>query len=113
MRDSLRIRREGKLIYADVLALDGAIDALMSRRAIGNGGCAMAVILHVAEKAAALLDPLRQALEQAGGLVAASCWNGILAVRMLAPEGATLRRDLIAALAVLRGGRPLPRVWSC
>ena len=113
LRDSLRIRREGKLIYADVLALDGAIDALMSRRAIGNGGCAMAVILHVAEKAAALLDPLRQALEQAGGLVAASCWNGILAVRMLAPEGATLRRDLIAALAVLRGGRPLPRVWSC
>jgi len=113
LSDSLRITREGKLIYADTLRLDGAVDQFMARRAIGNGGCAMAIILHVAAKAAALLEPLRQALEQAGGLAAASCWNGILAVRMLAPDGATLRRDLLTALAVLRGGRPLPRVWSC
>ncbi len=113
LSDSLRITRQGKLIYADTLRLDGAVDQLTTRRAIGNGGCAMAVILHVAAKAAALLDPLRQALEQAGGLAAASCWNGILAVRMLAPDGATLRRDLLTALAVLRSGRPLPRVWSC
>lgn len=113
LADSLRITREGKLIYADTLKLDGSVDQFMARRAIGNGGCAMAVILHVAARAAALLEPLRHALEQAGGLIAASCWNGILAVRMLAPDGATLRRDLITALAVLRGGRPLPRVWSC
>ena len=113
LSDSLRITREGRLIYADTLCLDGAVEQLMARRAIGNGGCAMAVILHVAARAAALLEPLRQALEQAGGFVAASCWNGILAVRMLAPDGATLRRDLVTALAILRGGRPLPRVWSC
>ena len=113
LSDSLRITREGRLIYADTLRLDGGVEQLMARRAIGNGGCAMAVILHVAAQAAALLEPLREVLAKAGGLVAASCWNGILAVRMLAPDGATLRRDLIAALAVLRGERPLPRVWSC
>jgi urease accessory protein len=113
LSDSVRITRDGRLIYADRLRLDSAVEQLMARRAIGNGSCAMAVILYVAAKAGALLDPLRQALERAGGLVAASCWNGILAVRMLAPDGATLRRDLAAALAVLRSGRPLPRVWNC
>lgn len=113
LSDSLRITREGRLIYADRLRLDGAVEQLMGRRTIGNGARAMAVILHVAAKAAVLLEPLRQALEHAGGLVAASAWNGILAVRMLAPDGATLRRDLVTALSVLRGGRPLPRVWSC
>ena len=113
LTDSLRIRREGTLIYADTLRLDGAVERLMARRAIGNGGCAMAVILHVAGKAAARLDPMRQALAEAGGLVAASAWSGILAVRMIAPDGAMLRRDIAMALSILRGGRPLPRVWSC
>jgi urease accessory protein len=113
LRDGLRIRRDGKLIYADVLDLDGEIESLMRRRTIGNGGCAMAVILHVAAKAATLLDPLREALAGAASLVAASSWNGILAARLVAPDGATLRRDVMMALAVLRGRRPLPRVWSC
>ncbi len=113
LADSLRVTREGGLIYADRLRLDGAFERLLARRTIANGAIAMAVVLLVAARAATLLEPVREALAQAGGLVAASCWNGILAIRMLAPDGATLRRDLIAALAVLRDGRPLPRVWSC
>jgi len=113
LSDSLRIRREGKLIYADTLRLDGAVEQAVNRPAMGNGACAMAVILYVATGAAALLNPLRQVLDHAGGLVAASAWNGMLAVRMLASNGATLRRDIVAALSVLRDGRPLPRVWSC
>jgi urease accessory protein len=113
LRDGLRIRRDGKLIYADVLDLNGEIENLMNRRAIGNGGCAMAVILQVAARAYTLLDALREALADAASLVAASCWNGMLAARLVAADGATLRRDVMTALAVLRGGRPLPRVWSC
>lgn len=113
LRDSLRISRGGRLIYADVLDLRGAIDGMMGRGAIGNGGCAMAVILHVASKASAALQSLREALAGAASLAAASCWNGTLAARLVAPDGATLRRDLVTALAVLRGGRALPRVWSC
>lgn len=113
LADSLRIIREGRLIYADRFHLDGAIESLIARRAIAHGAIAMAVILFVAAHAAALLEPAREALAQAGGLVAASCWNGVLAIRMLAPDSATLRRDLVTAMAVLRDGRPLPRVWSC
>jgi urease accessory protein len=73
----------------------------------------MAVIVHAAADAATLLDPVREALSQAQGRAAASSWNGLLVARFLAPDGEALRHDIIAALAVLRGGRPLPRVWRC
>jgi urease accessory protein len=34
-------------------------------------------------------------------------------VRLLAPDGEALRHDIASAFAVLREGRPLPRVWRC
>lgn len=113
VRDSLRIWRAGKLIYADALSLEGDIAALMDRAAIGNGARAMAVIVHAAPDAAGLLDPLRAVLASARGTAAASHWQGLLAARLLAPDGESLRHDIALALGVLRGGRPLPRVWRC
>jgi urease accessory protein len=113
LRDRMRIWRNGRLIYADTLALEGDIAALMSRAAIGAGARAMAVLVHASNTASALLDPVREALETARGHAAASSWNGLLAVRLLAPDGETLRHDIAATLAVLREGRPLPRVWRC
>jgi urease accessory protein len=111
--DRMRIWRHGRLVYADTLALDGAIGELMAKAAIGGGARAMAVLVHASDRAAAFLEPVRDALREARGLVAASSWNGLLAVRMLAPDGETLRRDISNALAVLREGRALPRVWRC
>jgi urease accessory protein len=113
LRDAIRITREGRLIYADALELGGDINTMMERRAIAHGGCAMAVILHIAAKAGELLEAVRDALAGAASLVAASSWNGILAMRLIARDGSALRRDLLTALAVLRGGRPMPRVWNC
>lgn len=113
LRDRMRIWRGGRLIYADTLALDGDIAALMDRTAIGRGARATAVIVHAAIGAPALRDPLREALANARGLAAASAWNGLLAVRLLARDGEALRHDIALALSVLRGGRPLPRVWRC
>ncbi|WP_260928874.1 hypothetical protein [Novosphingobium sp. 9] len=80
----------------------------MSRPALGNGAGAFATVLRLAPDAAALLDPLRHALTGAQGRVAASSWNGILALRLLAPDGAVLRHDLALALEVLREGLPRP-----
>lgn len=111
--DSLRIWRNGRLVYSDRLALDGDIAALMHRAAVGGGARAMAVIVHASDRAAALRDPVRDALEAAEGLAAASCWNGLLAVRLVAPDGEVLRHDVALALSALREGRPLPRVWRC
>ncbi|HEY0957998.1 MAG TPA: urease accessory protein UreD [Novosphingobium sp.] len=113
LRDRLRIWRGGRLIYADTLTLDGEIDALMRRAAIGDGARGMAVIVHASATAESLRDPVREALENASGLAAASCWNGLLAVRLLAPDGEILRHDIALALGALRQGLPLPRVWRC
>ncbi len=111
--DRWRIWREGRLIYADALKLDGRIDDLMRRPAIGAGARAMAVIIAARPGAATLLAPLRLALEGARGTVAASSWNGMTVARLLAGDGAILRHDVLLTLASLREGRPLPRVWSC
>jgi urease accessory protein len=113
LRDRLRIWRNGRLIYADTLALDGDIAALTQRAAIGGGARGMAVIVHASESAAKLLEPVRDALADARALAAASSWNGLLAVRLLAPDGETLRHDIALALSALREGKPLPRVWRC
>ncbi len=102
LRDRMRIWRGGRLIYADTLALDGDIAALMQRAAIGGGAKAMAVIVHASAGAADLLDPVREAISGAVGLAAASTWNGLLAVRLLAPDGEALRHDIALALVVLR-----------
>ena len=37
----------------------------------------------------------------------------MLIARILGPDSASVRRTVIAALAVLREDRPLPRVWLC
>jgi urease accessory protein len=113
LRDRMRIWRNGRLIYADTLALDGEIDGLMRQAPIGDGAKAMAVIVHAAGMAKARLDPIRDVLKEARGLAAASSWNGLLAVRLLASDGEALRHDIGLALSALRDGKPLPRVWRC
>lgn len=113
LRDCLRIWRNDRLIYADTLDLEGDITATMARMAAADGARAMAVLVHASAGAAALIAPVRDVLGQARGMAAASAWNGLLAVRLLARDGAALRHDIALALAVLRAGRPLPRSWQC
>jgi urease accessory protein len=111
--DRWRVWRGGRLVFADALRLAGPVESLMRRRALGAGTRAMAMIVHISSRAAALLGPVREALGGAVGMAAASAWNGILLVRLLAKDGAVLRHDLLLALGALRGGRAMPRVWSC
>ncbi len=114
LRDAWRIQRGGRLIYADVVALEGDIAATVERAAIAAGARAFATILLVAPDAGRRLDGVRAVLEELeeaqGG---ASCWDGLLAVRLLARDGESLLAAIRAALAVLRDGRALPRVWRC
>jgi urease accessory protein len=110
--DRWRVRRAGKLIYADTARLDGAIVAQLSERAVMNGGIAMATVL-VAPGGAKQLEAVRaqgeHQAEHYAGEVGISAWNGIAVVRLCAKDGAALRRDLIAVLAAL--GTQVPRLW--
>jgi urease accessory protein len=111
--DRWRIWRGGRLVYADALRLDGSIRALLARAAIGAGAAAMAILIHISPTAVSLHAIVREALAAAIGLAAASVSGALLIVRLLARDGAVLRHDLTIALAALRSGRPLPRVWGC
>nr|WP_294527176.1 urease accessory protein UreD [uncultured Rhodopila sp.] len=111
LRDLIQVRRDGALLLHDAIRLDGAVDGLLARAAIGKGALALATLVYVAPNAERLLDPLRQALGPAEA--GASAWNGMLIARILGPDSAFVRRTAIAALDVLRESRPLPRVWLC
>lgn len=108
LRDRWRIRREGRLVFADDLRLDGPIADLAVRAPVLAGGRAFASLLLMDEDAPRFLAPLRAALGGHGG---ASAFDGKLFARVVAPDGFALRQALLPALEVLRDGAPLPRVW--
>jgi urease accessory protein len=111
LRDLIRVRRGEELLLHDAIRLDGEIDAVMARPAVGDGAYVVATLVYVAPQAEGGLDAVRTAL---GGVQAGvSTWNGMLIARILGSDSASVRRALIAALDVLRQARPLPRVWLC
>lgn len=107
--DRWRIRRDGRLLFADDLGLSGDIPALAASPPLLGGVGAFATLLLVAPDAEASLDAVRAAIGDLGG---ASAFDGKLVVRVAAPDGLTLRRALLPAIAVLGGGRPAPSVWT-
>ena len=108
--DDWRIRRDGRLIYADALRLIGDAREIAARRAVLDGAGAFASLALFAPdgEAEALLAPLRALLPETAG--ASLIRPGVLAARIAAPTGFDLRRALIPALELLRGA-PLPTVW--
>lgn len=112
LRDTIRIRRDGRLILHDAIRLDGDA-AVLDTKAGANANRAMATLFHVAPNAPARLDALRAACENAPAEMGVSAWNGMLIARILAPDAARLRATVTLALNLLRDGRPLPRVWMC
>ncbi|MGA3398803.1 MAG: urease accessory protein UreD [Acetobacteraceae bacterium] len=113
LRDGFRVRRGGRWLLHDAVRLEGEVDASLRRATIAGGARAMATLVHVAPNAEAALDGVRAALADADVEAGVSAWNGMLVARILAGDAALLRRAVIAALAMLRAPRPLPRVWLC
>jgi urease accessory protein len=111
LHDLIRIRRDDNLLFHDAIRLEGEVDQILKRTAIANGAIAVATLVFVAPDAEARLDAVRSVLPEHNCGV--SAWNGMLIARILAQHGALSRRAVIAALSVLRDGRPLPRVWLC
>jgi urease accessory protein len=107
--DRWRVRRDGRLLHAETLRLDGNVAAKLAQAAVAKGGVAVASVLLVPGNDT-MVAAVRDASGQCRGEVGASAWNGIAVVRLVAPDGAALRHDLVGVLAAVRGGR-LPRLW--
>jgi len=104
--DHWRVRRAGKLVFADSTRIEGAVAEKLAAPAAAAGGIAVATVL-LAPSADDTLAALR-ALEFTGE-AGISQWNGIALTRLVARDGAALRHDLIAVLGAL--GQRVPRLW--
>jgi urease accessory protein len=104
--DRWRVRRQGRLIFADGVRLDGAVAAKLAAPAVAAGGIAVATIL-IAPAGEVQLAAVRGL--DCTGEIGISAWNGIAVARLVARDGLALRHDLIAVLAAL--GQRLPRLW--
>lgn len=111
-RDRWRVRRDGRLVFADTFRADGPIADILDRSATLDSARAAAMLLYAAPDAPARLEEARALLQGAESVAGASTWNGLLVVRALARDGRTLQNNLEPLITRLSGG-PLPRVWQC
>jgi urease accessory protein len=106
--DRWRLRRGGKLVFAETVRLDGNIGPKLARRAVAKGGAAIGTALIVPGDEA-LVERIREAPDSFAGEVGISAWNGFAMARFCAQDAAALRADMMAVLA--RSGAALPRLW--
>jgi urease accessory protein len=106
--DRWRLRRGGRLVFAETVRLDGDIGAKLARPAVAKGGAAIGTALIVPGDEA-LVGRIREAANSFGGEVGVSAWNGFAMARFCAQDAASLRADMIAVLGA--SGSALPRLW--
>jgi urease accessory protein len=107
--DRWRIRRDGRLIFAENFRLDGAVTERLGEAAVAGGRTALGTVL-MAPGGDAAAEAVRAASSAFRGEVGVSAWNGIALARLAAHDGAALRHDLVVLLSAL-GRRALPRIW--
>ena len=107
--DRWRLRRGGRLMFAETIRLDGDIGAKLSQPAIAKGGVAIGTALIVPGDEA-VVERIREASETFGGEVGISAWNGFAMARFCAQDAARLRADMMTVLG-RASGVPLPRLW--
>jgi urease accessory protein len=107
--DRWRVRVGGALAFAESLRLDGAIAEKLTRRAIAREGVAVASVLKFPGDETDVAA-VRAMENNFAGEVGVSAWNGLVLARLVAPDGAALRRDLMSVLTAL-SDLPPPRLW--
>jgi urease accessory protein len=111
-RDRWRIYRDGKLIFADNVKLEGDMEALEEASALMSGNKAFATLLYCGtqdnEQLTKIADKLQSSLK--GRSMAVSIVEGKLVARFLAQDTYVLRQILMPILKEL-SGNDLPRVW--
>ena len=107
--DRWRLKRGGRLVFAETVRLDGDIGEKLAKPAIANGGVAVGTALIVPGDQA-LVERIGELRESFGGEVGISCWNGFAMARFCAQDAAKLRADMMAVLG-RASGSALPRLW--
>jgi urease accessory protein len=107
--DCWRMRRGGRLVFAENIRLDGDVGEKLARTAVAKGGVAIGTALMVPGDEA-LVRRIREFSQTFGGEVGVSAWNGFAMARFCAQDAALLRADMMAVLGCACGSA-LPRLW--
>jgi urease accessory protein len=107
--DRWRVRRGGKLRFAETIRLDGDIGGKLAKSVIAKSGVAIGTALIVPGDEA-LVERIRTLTDSFGGEVGISAWNGFAMARFCAQDAARLRADMMAVLGHASGSA-LPRLW--
>ena len=114
--DRWRLKRGGRLVFAEAFRIDNA-GATLDRPAVGGGARALATLVRIGPDAADARDPLRAALAEVEAgegprfEAGASLVDGVLVARLASPSPQRLREGLFAAWRAL-AGQEAPRVWN-
>lgn len=128
--DDWRIVAGERVIYADGLRFDGAIQSRLDSRTIADGGRALATVLYVGPDSEGLIDMAKQTVEPfqtRAALAAASRIGDVIVARFIAADGQALRAMLDAYVSTMRqiGGQAAgeltlqpaagsaPKLWRC
>lgn len=112
LNDQWRIYRQGRLMHAEAVFLDGAIADQLAEIATAADMRCLATILWMADGAEDQVTKVRACFDAAPAVHAAvSAWDGKLVVRCLADEAKEIKAALSGCLHLLRGFA-LPRVWN-
>ena len=114
-KDSWRIRRENKLVFADDIRFEGNPDDFLNGPATAKTGHMVATMVDCAVDAEDRLPRARESLDKLQTettRAAASAWNGVLVARLVSSDSRELRSALMNFLTSYRAAS-LPRVWHC
>lgn len=116
IHDSWRIRRGGRLIWADTLHIGGDVAGTAARPFGFGGASAVLTLVYVGPDAADHLESARTLIPAPHG--GATCFDGMLILRMTAPDPRRVRDIALRCAEILRsavfGLSPrLPSICYC
>ena len=118
LHDAWRIRRGGRLVWADALHLEGEVQRQRGEPFGFGTHIATSTVLYVGADASQQVNLVRGLLDGCGIPCGATVLDGILLVRIMADDASALRTlvmKLIAGIRQAAAALParLPRVWHC
>jgi urease accessory protein len=122
IRDAWEIRKQGRLLWADALLMEGDLSRPLAAAACLDGAAAIATMIFAGDDATGQLALARELLEAHTAdndthRSGATMVSGLIIVRWIGPDAHSLRTAFGAFLAAFRhlaaGREPsLPRLWS-
>jgi urease accessory protein len=118
LTDSWRVKRDGRLIWADSFRITDEILPHLNRKALLANGKAVATLIYFGPYLEKRLDFLREIIPSLGCNCAATLVSGLIVVRFAAKESSDLKfalRSFLEQFGPELGAGPfrVPKMWSC